>query len=114
MTPLIAILLIVVACVIGGVAALALKIGSAKPLTPKHLIRNYTLMLGLILYGLATVLFIPALKYGQLSILYPLTSLTQVFVVIFSVYFLKEKMNKWRWFAVVAILLGVTLLSIGG
>jgi uncharacterized membrane protein len=113
-TSVMAIMLVLAACVVGAFGALGLKLGSAGHLHPRHVLKNYKLLLGLFLYGVSTVMFIPALKYGDLSVLYPLTSATQVWVVILSVFFLKEKMNTLKWAGIVAIIIGVTLISIGG
>ncbi len=114
MIPFLAIFIVLVACVIGGIGAVLLKLGSTGSLHPLQVIKNYRLVGGLFLYGLATIMFIPALKMGDLSILYPLTSTTQIWVVIFSLVILKENINAWKWLGVVAIVAGTTLISLGG
>ena len=48
-------------------------------LTPIEMIMNYPLILGFLFYGLGAVLLIIALKYGELSVLYPVISLSFVF-----------------------------------
>jgi len=82
-------------------------------LNPFDMIKNYNLIIGVIFYAFGTVLFIPALKGGDLSVLYPLVSLSYVFVCIYSRWLLKEKMNKYKWIGVLAILIGVSLIGIG-
>jgi len=60
-----------------------------------------------------TVLFIPALRGGELSVLYPLVALVYVWVSLLSVRFLGEKMNPMKWLGIALILLGVTLIGLG-
>ncbi len=114
MIEVMGIVLVIVACFIGGFGALFLKMGSGAKLSVTSLMKNWKLILGLLLYGVATAMFIPALKYGQLSVLYPLTSTTHVWVVIFSRLFLKENINIWKWIGIACIILGVTFLGFGG
>jgi uncharacterized membrane protein len=73
---------------------------------------NRKLMLGVLLYGLSTVFFIMALKLGELSVVYPLTSLSYIFVALLSLYFLKEKMNWYKWTGIGFIILGVILVKL--
>jgi len=58
-------------------------------------------------------MFIPALKGGDLSILYPFVSVTYVWVALLSVRFLGEKMNKFKWIGIAMIILGVSFIGIG-
>jgi len=74
---------------------------------------NYFLIIGFFVYGLATLLFIPALKGGELSVLYPLVGLVYVWVAVYSMLLLKEKMNFWKWSGIIMILIGVALIGIG-
>ena len=50
------------------------------------LITNYSLILGLLCYGLGAILMIIALRYGNLSTIYPVVSLTFVWVIFISVF----------------------------
>ena len=56
-------------------------------------IRNYYLIAGFAFYAVGTLLFIPALKGGELSVLYPMVSTVYVWVGLWSVLFLKEKIQ---------------------
>lgn len=113
-TKLWAIILILIATWFGAFGSLFFKLG-ANELTfnLKKLIKNYKLMLGVIFYGLGTILFIPALRGGELSILYPLVSLGYIWAVFLSLKILKEKMNKFKWLGMIAIIIGVILIGIG-
>ena len=88
-TQLWAIGLVVLATMIGAFGPILLKKASAKKLSSiKLLMKNYPLFGGVALYGVGTVLFIPALKGGDLSVLYPFVALVYVWVSLLSVKFL--------------------------
>lgn len=103
--------LVCVAALLSSAGALFLKLGS-KGLSPRKIVKNHRLMAGIALYGISTVLFIPALRGGSLSVLYPLTSTQYVWVSILSQKFLGEKMNPVKWAGVLAIIAGITLVGI--
>ena len=115
MNPLsLAIIITVFATFMGAIGSLLLKIGSAKfRFNIKALVTNYALILGLGLYGLASILFIIALKYGDLSYLYPFISLSYVWACLLSIKYLNEKMNTWKWFSILLIIAGVSLIGFG-
>jgi len=113
-TELWAIGLVILATFVGAFGPILLKKASAEKLSNiSSLIKNYNLFGGVFLYGLGTLLFIPALKGGELSILYPFVSLTYIWVALLSVRYLGEQMNKYKWVGIVAIILGVTFIGIG-
>jgi len=62
-------------------------------------------------YGLATLIYIPALRGGDLSVLYPIISLSFVAVSLLSVWLLKERMNLLKWIGIVLIIAGVSLIG---
>ena len=94
--------------VIGAFGALLLKKGSRRVS-----LANLNLVLGILLYGVSAIFYLVALKREDLSILYPLVSIGYIWVCLLSVYFLKEKMNLWKWFGIVIIIIGVSLIGIG-
>lgn len=113
-TELWAIGLVISATLIGAFGPILLKKASAKKLSSlKSLSTNYPLFGGVALYALGTLLFIPALKGGDLSVLYPFVALTYVWVSLLSVKFLGEKMNKVKWFGIALIIIGVTFIGLG-
>ncbi|MBI2558561.1 EamA family transporter [Candidatus Woesearchaeota archaeon] len=113
-TQLWAIGLVITATLIGAFGPILLKKASAKKLSRiNSLATNYPLFGGVALYAIGTILFIPALKGGDLSVLYPFVALTYIWVSLLSVKFLGEKMNKLKWFGIVFIIVGVTLIGIG-
>ena len=113
-TQLWAVGMIILATIVGAFGPIMLKKASAKKLSSlKSLATNYHLFAGIVLYGLGTILFIPALKGGDLSVLYPFVALIYIWVSLLSVKFLQEKMNKYKWLGIGLIILGVTLIGIG-
>jgi drug/metabolite transporter (DMT)-like permease len=75
---------------------------------------NYALWAGLACYGASTVLLVAALRDGALSLLYPVISLTYVWVILMSYFVFHEALNAWKLAGVVMICLGVTLLGLDG
>ena len=73
---------------------------------------NKKLIAGLSLYAIATIIFIPALKGGELSVLYPFVALSYVWVSLLSVRFLKERMNIHKWLGILLIIIGVILIGL--
>ncbi len=113
-TELWAIGLVIFATFVGAFGPILLKKASAKKLSKlSSLISNYHLFGGVSLYAIGTVLFIPALKGGDLSVLYPFVSLTYIWVSLLSVKFLREKMNLIKWIGIALIIIGVSFIGIG-
>lgn len=114
-TQLWAIGLVISATLVGAFGPILLKKASEKKLSSiKSLSTNYHLFGGIALYALGTLLFIPALKGGDLSVLYPFVALAYVWVSLLSVRFLGEKMNRLKWLGIALIILGVSFIGIGG
>lgn len=113
-TSLFAVGLVFVATIIGAFGALFLKYG-ANTMTRKSVLSflNTRLLIGVFFYGLSSVFFLIALKNGELSVLYPLTSLSYIWISLLSIKMLGEKMNFYKWLGICAILVGVTLIGFG-
>jgi multidrug transporter EmrE-like cation transporter len=88
----------------GGVLAQA-------PLIAWKILTNLPLFGGLACYGLSTILLVLALRYGELSVLYPIIALTYVWVTVLSVGFLGETLNPYKLVGLVFIVLGVAVLG---
>lgn len=74
---------------------------------------NPAIFSGYCLYGVFTVLFVYALRHGELSILYPLISLSYVWVAIIGVIAFHEAMNPLKLTGIAIIMAGVTVLGRG-
>jgi len=102
--------------VLGAAAQVLMKIGSAVLANPSLLaiLTSVSLLAGYSLYGLSTALLVLALRDGQLSILYPVVSLTYVWVTALSVMLFNEPLNVFKVLGVAAIVAGVTVLGRDG
>ena len=69
---------------------------------------------GLVLYGIGAVMMVLALQHGELSVLYPLISLSYVWVAILSVLIFHEHMNVFRVAGISVIIAGVAILGRSG
>ena len=109
-------LLLVFFCTVFGVGAQFLIKTSANQLTSisvEALLTNWALWGGLALYGISTLLLILALRDGELSLLYPVISLTYVWVTVLSVTVFDERLTAAKGAGVAIIVLGVGLLGKG-
>ena len=75
------------------------------------LLTNYPLWTGLACYGVSTLLMVLALRDGELSLLYPVISLTYIWVMFLSVLVLHEPLTQWKVAGISLICLGVALLG---
>jgi len=113
MTELWSIWLAVLASLTGCFGPILLKKGSGRRISITGLLTNYYVIFGLLLYVVSSVIFIMALRGGELSVLYPIIALSCVWVSLLSVRFLGENMNYYRWTGNEFIILGVALIGIG-
>jgi multidrug transporter EmrE-like cation transporter len=99
--------------VLGAAAQILFKFGlklmpQGSPLAD---LTNLPLMAGLTLYGASTLLLVLALREGELSLLYPVISLTYAWVAVLSVVWLGERMDALKAAGIVVIIAGVALLG---
>jgi len=114
-TQLWAIMLVIIAGIIGGFAPIYLKKGTTliDIKTPSTIYKNKFLFVGIAIYALTTMMFIPALKGGELSILYPLVGLAYVWVSIYSKFMLNERVTIIKWLGIFTIIIGVYFVGLG-
>lgn len=82
--------------------------------SPLVMLLTPSIFFGYVLYGLMTLLFVFALRHEELSILYPIISLTYVWVAGLSVVFFRESLAGTRLLGVLVIVAGVTVLGRDG
>ena len=113
-TPIWAIGIFIVVSMVSAVATFLLKLAAPKiSRSVKKLFRNWQLLLGVALYGFATILSLVALRAGELSVLYPFVALQYVWTNILSKRYLGEPMSALKWGGIVLIFAGVSLISAG-
>ncbi len=108
-TSSIAVAAVFLCTIIGAFGALFLKEASAK-ISLQHLL-NKKLIFGILCYGTGMFINIAALRFGDLSVLYPLNSLTYIWVTLLSKYRLKEDINKFKIAGIALIILGVSVIG---
>jgi multidrug transporter EmrE-like cation transporter len=118
----------VVGCtVLGAAAQMLIKKGTAAmpplydpaaggvllqvPIIAWRILTNLPMFAGLTFYGMSTMLLVLALRYGELSVLYPIIALTYVWVTILSVALLGETVNTFKLLGLTLIVLGVAVLG---
>jgi len=109
---LLGIILVNISTFIGGLGALLFKRSSKDfRLNVIAILKNRSFILAVFLYLVATILTIPAMKGNDLSIIYPMTATSYIWVAIFSKIFLKEKIRNTTVIGIGLIILGVVILS---
>ncbi|MEK6852950.1 MAG: EamA family transporter [Nanoarchaeota archaeon] len=112
-TSILSILTVIFATIIGAFGAIFLKKASANFALKFSFLFNRNFLLGILFYSISTTIYLVALKFGELSILFPTVSTIYIWVSIFSQKFLNERMNKLKWLGIFIIILGVVLLAVG-
>jgi undecaprenyl phosphate-alpha-L-ara4N flippase subunit ArnE len=77
-------------------------------------ITNIPLIGGLIIYAVASVLLITALKNAELSIVYPFIALSFVWVTILSIILFNEQVSLINTLGIIAIIIGVSFIGRSG
>jgi drug/metabolite transporter (DMT)-like permease len=109
-------LMIVVFTLLSAAAQVFMKFGTNYLRVHPSLMGVLTdvpLICGLALYGVGAALMVLALRHGELSVLYPLISLSYVWVAVLSVVVFGEIMNPYRIAGITVIMTGVAILGRG-
>lgn len=104
--------LILLGTILSAIAALLIK-RSTKNFQLLNIWRSILFWWGLTLYGVGTLLYLYLLKIEPLNVVFPLSSLGYVWATVLSIYYLKEKMNVWKWVGLFGIVVGVIFLGLG-
>lgn len=110
-TPVSSILLVFVASLIGSFGAVFLKLGAEKLRYGLRHIISLQAGFGVALFLLSSVFFGWGIKHGQLSVLYPMVSLSYVWAMIWSRLFFRESLTKQKFIALGMILFGIVLIA---
>jgi drug/metabolite transporter (DMT)-like permease len=89
-----------------------IKLG-ANIFTFNTLFQNYYLFIGIIIYAISAILLIFALKFGELTVIYPAVSLTFIWVTLLSIYVLHEVIVLKQFFGIFFVLAGVFFVTRG-
>lgn len=77
------------------------------------LVSDIPLVSGYALYAFMTVLIVVAFKDGELSVLYPIISLSYVWVTALSYFVFHDSINTWKMVGLGFILAGVAVIGRG-
>jgi multidrug transporter EmrE-like cation transporter len=113
-TPVSSILLVLLASLIGSFGAVFLKMGAAHLNRGFRYILNWQLVLGVGLFVGSSIPFLIGLRHGELSVLYPMVSLSYMFALFWSRLFFNEPITKAKLGALGMILAGIICIGAGG
>jgi len=95
--------LVLLSSVLGAFGQIAFKMSTKKLI-------SLALIVGLFLYGIGTVLFIALLKFNELTILYPLTSMSHIWVLLLANKYFGERINRYKVIGIVLIIIGIVFI----
>lgn len=112
-TNIYAIIGVIIATFVAAYGSLYLKKGSATfTLSLFKAIKNIPLLIGVFFYFFSSIIFIISIKYGELSVLYPIASLNYIWSIFLAMKYLGEKMNTFKWMGIFLIMVGVVLIGV--
>jgi multidrug transporter EmrE-like cation transporter len=100
--------------VIGSVGAVFLKSGAMA--VQRHLssiLLNWKLAMGIVTYMLSSVMFVKGMAHGELSVLFPMVSLSYICSLVWSRLLFNEAVTKAKIYGVTMILVGIVCLGLG-
>ena len=107
-------LLVFLASLIGSIGAVFLKSGSHRlHRNLRSLVLNYHLGAGVGFFLLSSYFFVLGLRRGELTVLYPLVSLSYIWTLVWSRLFFKEPFTRTKVFGLGLILVGVCFIGLG-
>jgi len=113
-TPVISMVMVLVASFVGSFGAVFLKSGAQKLRGGlRYLILTIRLAAGVALFMLSSAFYILGLKHGEVSVLYPMVSLANVWTLFWSRLFFKEPITRSKTLGLLLILVGVFFIGLG-
>lgn len=77
-----------------------------------RIVINPYILSGIIVYGVATIIWIYLLSKSELSMIYPMQSLCYVLAALIGMFVFKELIPMTRWFGIGMIILGAYFVSL--
>jgi drug/metabolite transporter (DMT)-like permease len=113
-TPLyVSMLLVLAATIVGSFGAVFLKLGATRINSSMLSFANSRLLVGVALYLGSSVFYAFGIKGAQLSVVYPMVSLANIWALIWSKWFFNEPLTKEKYFGLALILIGVFFVGLG-
>jgi uncharacterized membrane protein len=105
------ILLVLFCAMMGATAQILFKLGSQNvSANPMSWLSNWRIVVGGLLYVISGVLFIFALKSGNVSILYPIIATSYIWVALMARFFLAEPFAAYKWLGIGLIIAGILIV----
>jgi uncharacterized membrane protein len=76
------------------------------------LAKNRAIILGLIVYAVSLVVYLGALRYGDLSFVYPTFASVFIFVLLISKFKLNERISLHRALGVALVIVGIAIVAV--
>ena len=117
--PKLAIALVFICTILGAAAQILMKQGSQAPHADgvmgliTSIFTSPALFTGYACYGISTVMLMVALKFGELSVLYPVIALSYVWVTALSVMMYGEQLNLFKVLGLASVIAGVAVIGLG-
>ena len=114
-TPTSSIVMVLAASFVGSFGAAFLKSGADR-LHRQFItvLTNWRLALGVVFFLASSLLYLKGIKNGELTILYPMVSLGNVWTLLWSRIIFHEPLTRNKFIGVSMILLGIVFLAVGG
>lgn len=108
MTKLKAICLAILCAILAATAQIFQKLGGN--MLPEI---TWPIFIGLLLYAIALLAFITALKEGEVTVIFPIVAVSYILVTIYAILIFNEPISILRWTGVLLIFAGVTMTGAG-
>jgi len=114
-TRLLAIVLVLFSTLFASSGQILVKMGANKlALDLVGFLTNFELFFGYGLYMVGAVLLVVSLRWGELSVLYPIYALNFIWVSVMSpIFFAQDTMSPVKWLGVFIVVVGVSLVGYG-
>lgn len=112
MVDLLSVAFVLVSSFIGALGSIIIKKGTSL-FSFFPLLKTRYFWGGLFLYGVSVLFYVLALQQEELSVIYPLVSITYIWITFFSVKLLGEKMSQLKWIGLLGIIMGIVFIGLG-
>lgn len=96
--------ILLVSTLLGSAGQLLFKLGLSSS--------TVFLLLGILVYGISTLIYLYILGRAHLSWTYGITGLSYIFASVFAMIFLGERISALRWLGIGVIAIGTALVGI--
>ena len=113
-TSLISIIAVIVSAYFLAIGSVFLKKGSEKlRFNVKEFLKNKNLVIGSSIHLIAGFIFLVALRFNEVSVLYPFSATSYIWVTLMSRKYLYEHIGRLYWLGIGFITIGVVLIGFG-